>query len=390
MATKPPLQIIIVRHKDDAESLELEVAVERAFKGGAHTGGYVASGEDLGMELRKFNDAPVLQSSVEACMDATCHTVVVALAGPYLLGNKPLLNLVTDAWAHARQSQGAHTVLIVVPDDKFGADLRKTAPALASNQMVSLEQLGESALRPVLAAIRALHEARKGLAKALVSGPHPAFLTIFISHAKIDGLPLARSLKHLVDEIPWLKSFYDARDLAAESDWQTALESAATSSMLVILRTDIYEHRYWCQKEALWAEETAAPTVLVEARPGLSYAAGELPLERMPSVRIPDGNLFRVLNAALRESLRYLLFQRKIREMRLSGIIPPSKEVIAFSYPPSMAALLRACQRLTTTDGLIIYPDPPLRRGVYEAANALVRSMVPGAKLLTPSTLAVV
>lgn len=387
MATKPPLQVLIVRHSKDIDYVSLEDAIERAFKGGSQTGGYVASGEDLGTDLRIFSGVPALGVPVATCMDSACHTVVIVLAGPGLVGEKPLLDFISECWVHARKSNGAHTVLIITPDDRLGDDLRKAAPPLSTNQTASLEQLGERALRPALGAIRALHEARRCLARALVGGAQPAFLTIFISHAKIDGLPLASSLKHLIDEVPWLKSFYDARDLAPESDWEAALEQAATSSMLVILRTDIYEHRYWCQREALWAEETAAPTVLVEARPGLSYAAGQLPLERMPSVRIPDGNLFRVLNAALRESLRYLLFQRKIKEMIVSGAIASSTEVIPFSYPPSMAALLRACAQLKTPNALIIYPDPPLRRGVYEAAVALVQSIAPQVRLVTPSSL---
>jgi hypothetical protein len=256
--------------------------------------------------------------------------------------------------------------------------------------VIAVDQLAERALRTVFIALRVLHEARSLLAAAL-PGRGANFLTLFISHAKLDGLPLAQSLKHVIHSMPWLRSFYDARDLSGVSDWQTALETAATSSLLIILRTDNYEQRPWCQKESLWAEEAAAPTVLVEARPGLAYPAGELPLERMPSVRIPDGNLYRILHAALRENVRHLLFQRRVQEMRSSGRISGRREVIALSYPPSMSALLRVCQTLKAKNGVIIYPDPPLRRGLYEAAIALMDKAAPhGTKLITPTMLGTV
>jgi len=64
-----------------------------------------------------------------------------------------------------------------------------------------------------------------------------------------------------------------------------------------------------------------------------------------------------------------------------------------FSYPPSMAALLRACRFFGSskvpkaTPRLIVYPDPPLRVGIYEAAQALINAYAPGARLVTPNTL---
>lgn len=78
-----------------------------------------------------------------------------------------------------------------------------------------------------------------------------------------------------------------------------------------MLRTEVYEGRYWCKQEVLWADEYATPAVLVEARTGLDHPAGGLPFDRVPSVRIPDGNLLRILFLALREGLRFLLFMRR-------------------------------------------------------------------------------
>ena len=79
--------------------------------------------------------------------------------------------------------------------------------------------------------------------------------------------------------------------------------------------------------------------------------------------------------------------------MKLSGILPSQLKV--FSYPPGMSALLRACQSLggsslpQTTPRMILYPDPPLRAGLYEAARTLVSTYAPGTFLVTPNTLVV-
>jgi hypothetical protein len=386
ISTKPPLQLILLRDKKDADMLVFEEAVERAFKGGPQTSGYVATGEDLGVEIRKFDVAPRLRGPLSALVDGACHTIVIALVGPEILNSEASIRFLVDVWSYIRAG-GKHSLVLFCANEAIGEQLFERAPTLKSNLAVAVDQLAERALRPAFISLRILHEARKRLALALTDRPGAKFLTLFISHAKLDGLPLAQSIKHLVGTLPWLESFYDARDLAGTTDWEAALENAAKSSLLIILRTDNYEERPWCQQETLWAEETAAPTVLVEARPGLVYPAGELPLERMPSVRIPDGNLYRILHVALRESLRYLLFQRRVQEMVASKMFPPATKVVPFSYPPSMSALLRATRNIGSAKAIIIYPDPPLRRGLYEAAIALVKASSPKATLVTPTML---
>ena len=74
-----------------------------------------------------------------------------------------------------------------------------------------------------------------------------------------------------------------------------------------------YNSHHWCQQEVLWADEYATPAVLVEARTNLNHPAGTLPFDRVPTVRIPDGNLLRILFLALREGLRFLYFSAPYR-----------------------------------------------------------------------------
>jgi hypothetical protein len=194
--------------------------------------------------------------------------------------------------------------------------------------------------------------------------------------------------------VVWLKAFYDAADLPSGCDWQKELERGVGSSLIIMLRTEVYEGRSWCKQEVLWADEYATPAVVVEARTGLDHPAGSLPFDRAPSVRIPDGNLLRILFLALREGLRFLLFMRRVEQMKQNGDLPAPVELKVFSFAPSMSALMRACRALTdskvpaTTPRLILYPDPTLRAGNYEAAAALVEAYAPGTRLVTPNTLA--
>ena len=210
----------------------------------------------------------------------------------------------------------------------------------------------------------------------------------------MDGLPLAHALKHQIESLGWLQGFYDVDDIPPGSDWQRELEQGVGSSLIVILRTDGYDSRPWCQQEVLWADEYATPAVLVDARTGLNHPAGILPLDRIPTVRIPDGNLMRILFLSLREGLRFLYFISQIEQMKLDGNLPNPAELRVFAFQPSMLALMRACRSLAnsteplSTPRIILYPDPPFRTGLYEAAQALVISYLPHARLVTPQTIA--
>jgi hypothetical protein len=397
MPTIAPLQILVFRHPDDPEVDRYQRALVRAFQGGVEAGNYLATGDDLGIQLQEFSTVP--PRPADQLLDAFCHTVTVVFSDQALLekGGDPLWDWLAECWDQTRSSNGRHAMLAIAMEERFGRSYSDKRPSLGSHQLLHVRDLGETAIRPAMLALRMLHECRLRLAESLpkVAGETPGHLRLFISHAKIDGLPLAHALKHQIQTIDWLKAFYDADDLPSGSDWQKELERGVGSSLIVMLRTEVYEGRYWCKQEVLWADEYATPAVLVEARTGLDHPAGGLPFDRVPSVRIPDGNLLRILFLALREGLRFLLFKRRSEQMEVDGDLPTPHELRIFSFPPSMSALLRACRVLTdlkvptATPCFILYPDPPLRAGNYEAAAALVAAYAPsGTRLVTPNTLA--
>ncbi len=397
MPTPAPLQLLLFRHVDDLDVNSYQEAVLRAFQGGKEARNYLATGEDLGIQIEVFGGAPALGAA--SVLDSFCHTVTVVLADSTLLdkGNDALWDWLADCWSQTCGSDGRHSMLVVALDERVGKRFLAKRPDFASLQLLQVHSLGESAIRPAMFALFLLHECRVRLAEALVPslGFNAGHLKLFISHAKMDGLPLAQALKHQIGSLGWLPKFYDADDLPPGCDWQKELQRNVGASLIVMLRTEEYDNRYWCQSEVLWADEYATPAVLVDARTNLSHPAGVLPLDRVPSVRIPDGNLVRILFLALREGLRFLHFMRRVEEMKRSGALPDPVELRVFTYQPSMAALLRACRLLadakapTAVPRMILYPDPPFRAGTYEASEALVASNGPAAtRLVTPNTLA--
>ena len=386
------------RHPDDLDVVRYEDAVLRAFQGGKDAGPYLATGDDLSIQIQLFAGAPPLDPG--SMLDSVCHTLIVVLVDRALLGipDAAFWDWLAECWALTKASHGRHAILVAPMEERLGHSFLQKRSSMATLQLLNIQELGEWAIRPAMFALRLLHECRLLLAKALPADHEhkTGYLRLFISHAKMDGLPLAHALKHQIQQLKWLQDFYDVDDLPSGCDWQKELEKGVGSSIIVILRTEIYDSRPWCQQEVLWADEYATPAVLVDARSGLNHPSGTLPLDRVPSVRIPDGNLLRIITLALREGLRFLLFVRRVERMKETGTLPNPLELRVFSFAPSMSALLRACRSLAVskeppgTPRLILYPDPTLRAGLYEAAEALVNAHAPaGTRLLTPNGLAV-
>jgi hypothetical protein len=391
-----PLQVLLFRHHLDPEAGLFEEAIVRAFQGGKDAGGYLATGEDLDVQLELYTEVP--RASVDANLSSASHTLVVVLVDEHLLGlERPLWEWFENCWARVRREPVRHRMLVMPLTERLGQAFAAKSDALSSIQQLQAHALGEPAGRPPRLAMLALHAARELLAAAVrPTDQEPSRLRIFVSHAKLDGLPLAHALRHEISTMPWLDKFYDVDDIPPGADWQRELELGVSSSVVLMLRTDAYDRRPWCQREVLWAEEYLVPSVLVDARTTLGAPSGGLPFDSSPWVRIPDGNLFRILFAAIREDLRSQLFARRVESMRSNGDLPQGAQILVLGRQPSMSALARVCRILTSgrpashgrqSHSMILYPDPPLRAGLYEAAHALVAQYAEGTRLVTPQSI---
>ena len=163
------------------------------------------------------------------------------------------------------------------------------------------------------------------------------------------------------------------------------LRRGVQDSITIILRTDIYVQRFWCLQEAAWAEEFGVPTVVADARQSLTSPREVLPIIDLASVRVPDGNLIRILNSALREAVRLRRFQCSVQLLEQTEALPTGR---ALAVPRvSLSSLGVACEeRKRTTNGVdyVIFPER-FREALRPIAERLVKAYFPKAVLGIPS-----
>jgi hypothetical protein len=394
----PTLRVILCRQAQPANrhaeaTHALVEATRAALVGGAREAGYINAGDDL--ELGCLDEAPA--EAPEALLEQALHSLLVVLADRNL-GDEAAYGAWLDrAYAAVKGSGGRHAILLIVSSGDVAADLLDSAPGLmAGAQAMEYALLGERAVRGAHLAIVVLNEARALLtAAAEARGLGRGLSSVFISHAKGDGLPLAMALRDHLKAIPHRGGrsdvFYDDSSLLMSQDWARDLDAGVASSLLLVVRTDAYDGRPYCQKEVQEAERHATPAVVVDARVGLCQQASRLPLGDLPTARIPDGNLIRALHLVLWEGLRAALLSARVAEMDARPDVLPDGASARVLYRAPTERSIR-----TLTAGVpegererctyVFYPDPPLPAERHEVLEYLLRTRLPDAWLVTPST----
>ena len=329
---------------------------------------------DQDVAFLRFASAPSFCSEPGVLLDEVLHTVLVVLVDEDLLRDEAFLSWLNACAEHPSMQSGRHRFVAIARGDESKSRWESLSahPGLGEYQVLDFSHLGETAERMEWLLLRLLHEILHAAATG-TGVPADWRLQIFVSHAKRGGLPVARTLRDLVGQVPWLSGFYDARDIDTRGPWKQQLEEAVTRSVLVALRTDVYDSRPFCQSEMRWADENGVPTVHVDARHGFVHAASRLPFESGPCVRIGDGNLMRVLHVALRLAVRSQVFRRRVSELKRLGVLPSSVAMHMIATAPSPRSVLSACEALKTKaePRAILYPDGSLPAGDLEAACAL-------------------
>lgn len=201
---------------------------------------------------------------------------------------------------------------------------------------------------------------------------------MFISHAKSDGVAMARSLigvlRQLQEADPGgggFQYFYDAEHIPAGTVWREVLEAQASGSVLIALRTEAYESRYWCRREFLLAESHGMPIIVVDLRREQYHGSALLPFEVAPTVRVHDGNLIRVVLHAMGTHLRAL---------RVASLATATVKVLP--HRPSVYSLARA-GRASAELKQIAHPSPKVPDTYDKAVQPILRSAGGAATLVT-------
>ena len=396
IAALTPLKILVVAQSqatlDAANVRPFLTAITRAFQGGvtdAPDGSekYYAWGEELGVEIRRACWVPTGQQGQEQTepphadlrilLRSCGHLlVVVVLEGTTTAGSK--FGQWLDGLAQLAMSGETAGRIGILPINFDTAAEKTSLEQFNEFQRLSIAELGDFSLRPAYLGLLVLQRAW-----SLLSGDSDERLRLFISHAKRDGAPVALALRSQIESLRWLQRFYDACDILPGTPWRRVLREGVRNSVVVILRSDVYDQRPWCVQEVEWADEFGSPAVVVDVRSSLTLPRESLPVAGMATVRIPDGNLVRILNSALREAMRVRLFRRSVDLLQAAGVLPMDGTVVV--PRAALSALGMACE--AAKDGptieAVVIPEP-FREPLRPAAERLVQAYFPTAILGIP------
>ena len=253
---------------------------------------------------------------------------------------------------------------------------------LADSRIVrlGLEDLDERDLRIAFLTLYTLHHALSLFTPAGNGLDKPARL--FFSHAKRDGVPLTTATKDWMGRLKGFSAFYDTTNLDIDGDIDAQLNNAVRSAIVIVFRSDVFDQRYWCQKEVLWADQHSRPVITVDARWQVEHGPSVISFDSTPTVRIPDGSVVRIFMAALIEALRVELFTSRVKAHALA-IASGEVYVVPVPRRPSLVSLHGACAELQKQIGeyehrssYIVYPNPAIPQLMHEAAQKMVECVV--------------
>lgn len=379
-----PLQVVVVR-LGEADHLEpFARAVRAALLDSPVNGGAAGSGGELlqGAELRDFSAQETAPGSLpnkellERIASSSDRVLFVLLNG-LDEGTERLPHSPTAAEQHfldAAKSLRPEMRAVLCFYLKSDLELFETSPSADGVTRLGLPELDERDLQLPFVGLHVLHHALVLFCREQsIDGSAP--VRLFFSHAKRDGVPLTTAVRDWMRRLKGFGAFYDTENLDVHGDLERQLESAITNAIVVAFRSDVFDQRYWCQKELLWAERHRRPLVTVDARLQVAYRPSVINFDITPVVRIPDGSVVRILSAALLEALRIELFRaRSVSYAEFAGI----RNVVAVPRYPSLVSLAAACDELATAangdPAYVVYPNPAMPAMLAEAVESLVEA----------------
>ena len=396
-----PLSVIVVRQGPPADSELFAAALRKAFLGCEKTESYAAADYELlnPVDFRVFSTATLGKAGSTRRLFPDDHKETIAQNSTHLL--VVLIIAVPDTnearqmileWGRFAKTHPRSTVIIFAVGSARPIPIPENLPRHRMPSL-GLDDLDERDLRRDFLALHSLHRALQMLSaagrEAKTTSTKAPKTTLFFSHAKRDGVPLSTSLVSWMSRLKGFKFFYDTISLDLGGDINTQLERAVEGSVVVVLRTEIFDQRYWCQKEVYWAEKHNVPVIAVDARWNVKIAPSVIALDSSPSVRIPDGSLVRILQAAFEEALRVALHRARARLIAAQATISP-ESWFPISRQPSMVSLesarnfsLRLSQPRRRTPFFVVYPNPPLPDGLRDSAASVCQRLIPKSKLVS-------
>lgn len=208
-------------------------------------------------------------------------------------------------------------------------------------------------------------------------------LKIFISHSKRDenkiGLLKAIEFRDYIRSKTKLDSFFDASDILDGENAQDQIKKneEGVQSLIVILNSNTYSEREWCQKEVLFAKESKIPTIAVSLLDGEVKRSFPY-ISNIPYIRY-DNNWGDILVLVLRTALDQYCQAEYLENLR-QGLEKDKREsyaVLPFS-PEAYSFVYKELEKN------ILYPEPPLTKDELNVVKTIAGTEK---KFLTPMQL---
>jgi hypothetical protein len=235
----------------------------------------------------------------------------------------------------------------------------------------------------------------------LIGDPTGDRLRVFISHTKRYSpdeepdavLELVRLIRDVIGSTH-LSAFFDDADLQPGTDWEEELTVAAATSGLLVVRTDLYASRDWCQREVLTAKRADMPIVVLQA---LHHGEerGSFLMDHVPTVPLRSAteeearmSIEAALNRLVDEALKRALWNQQRTRLATYGFdwLPANAP-----EPVTLIDWLASADKLPSPPGrlFVLHPDPPLGNAENTAINNLLSiAGISGLEILTPRTFA--
>ena len=191
-------------------------------------------------------------------------------------------------------------------------------------------------------------------------------LKLFISHAKRDGLVVAENLRNSLRSKTKLDSFFDKNDIIEGVDFEKQIKENVKSSLLMVLDSDAYGTRQWCQKEILCAKKYGVPIVVVDMHSDVITRTFPY-MGNVPSVRLNDDNLDSAINLLLRTGLRYEYQKNYLTRIVKEG---NDDDFDILSYQPELLDM----HMLEKNN--VLYPEPPVSEEERRILNSTKKNFI--------------
>lgn len=178
---------------------------------------------------------------------------------------------------------------------------------------------------------------------------------LFLSHAKKDGLEIAVSIRNYLNSQPFnVSTFMDAFDLPITRSYRGQFEATIKNSIFVVIQTDSYSTRPFCQWELLKAKEHNRPILILQKlERGEERAfpyAGNVPTRIFQNVT--PSSIEKMLLEIMSETLRAMIWHyQATTSLDANGF----KDFRIIIRPPELTDF-----SFQHSETLWVYPDPPI------------------------------